>query len=722
MMIKVGDKYLELSEPIQVEKKVKILDDISTVDGDFSYSFTIPFTQPNEDIIRFYSINNSDVPWNFKIPAEIQDDSGISIYLGYIKGESFSEIERGYQASFFSGNSTWIEELNFHLSEINWTNFDRDQFPDAIIQSWSIDYGIVWPLVDRGGLSTRSSSTVYEDDFQPFIYYKDIVNTALDKVAIKITGDLLKDPIYNKLITSNNGRKGYQKKIDERSVRAGKNVPQTISSTSYTNVVLPNVSDPNYNSDFNNWNISTYRYTFDTDVKEASFNIYLKLSQASLSFATVRILYNGIVKIWDKEFRQVKIISTGEITSDQLEVTIGGYAIGDYIELQIKRTYSIFGSFSVDVGSYFEVKPVKFFKAFADAIVPDLTGTEILSEAFRLFNIIPSYNQITREINTRKFENISTEDPIDISDYTTIEDDNYEEFVSDYSKRNLFLWQEQSSDDVDNYNQSNDIPYGGGYIDIDNDFLEEENTLIEMYFIAAFQKSYGSFGLELPALNSVSVQETTTVLNITSVTNNGGFAQFNYSSGSIGSFVRISNSTNEIYNGDFRKINISGTAFVLQDLPFDTNATALATELEFQDENNDEQVLLINNVNLYVPDYTGIDAIYFSGNGTLIGNQTRISIANFKSFERFRGNLIFSTSEDPNGLVSKYYKTVISMLNNGVKSLGSVLLPLVVYKEIDFLRPLSYKDQKRNVLYYPNKLTGYISSQFSAVIELIKLR
>lgn len=719
MIVKVGDKYLELNEPIQVEKKVKLLDDISTVDGDFSYSFSIPSTKHNEDIIRFYNINNSDKPWNFKIAASIEDDSGIPIYLGYIRGESFSEIERAYQASFFSGNSSWIQELNFPLSEVNWSQYDRDQFAQAIIDSWSRTTGIVWPLVDRGSLNTRSSVTVFEDDFQPFIYYKDAVNAVINQAGIKLKGDILKDPIYNALITSNNGRKGYQKRIAQRSVKVGKNVPQTVNSTSYANVVLPNVTAPYYNSELSNWNTTTYRYTFDTNVKEATFNYYLKLSISTLSYAQVRILYNGTTKLYDKEYRQVKILSSGEITHDDLEVSLAGYATGDYIELQIKKTYSVFGGFDVIVGSYFEVKPVKFFTAFADALVPNITGTELLSQAFKIFNVLPSYNQITKEIDTRKFENIAQQTPIDVSEYVTIQEDNYEEFISDYAKRNLLIWDEQSSDDVTNYNESNTIPYGGGYIDIDNDFLEEQDTLIEMGFVAAFQKSYGTFGVELPAINSVSVQETTTTLSITSVTNNGGQAQFNHSAGTIGSLVRISNSTNELYNGDYRRITISGTAFVLQDLPFDTNATATATELEFIDQDNDEQVLLINNPNLLLSDYTGVDSIYFFDASA---NQTRMAIANFKPFDRFRGSLVFGSLEEPSSLVSKYYRTVSAMLNTGIKSFGLAFLPLNVYRSIDFLRPLFYKDSKRNVLFYPNKLTGYISSKIGSVIELIKLK
>lgn len=720
MIVRVGDKYLELNEPIQVEKKVKLLEDISTVDGDFSYSFSIPYTKHNEDIIRFYGINNSEKPWNFKIPASIEDDSGIPIYIGYIRGESFSELERSYQASFFSGNSSWIQELNFPLSDVNWSQYDRDQFPEAIKDSWLRTSGIVWPLVDRGALSTRSSATLYEDDFQPFIYYKDAVNAVINQAGIKLKGDLLKDPIYNALITSNNGRKGYQKRIAQRSVKVGKNVPQTVNSTSYANVVLPNVTNPYYNSELSNWNTITYRYTFDTNVKEATFNYYLKLSISTLSYAQVRILYNGTTKLYDKEYRQVKILSSGEITHDDLEVSLAGYATGDYIELQIKKTYSVFGGFDVIVGSYFEVKPVKFFTAFADALVPNINGTELLSQAFKIFNVLPSYNQITKEIDTRKFENISKQTPIDISDYITIEEDNYEEFISDYAKRNLLIWDEQSSDDVTNYNESNTIPYGGGYIDIENEFLEEESNLIEMQFVAAFQKSYGTFGVELPAINSVSVQETTTTLSITSVSNNGGFAQFNHSAGTIGSLVRISNSTNELYNGDYRRTTISGTAFVLQDLPYDTNATAIATELEFVDENNDEQVLLINNPNLSITDYTGLDSIVFADYSST--PVTTISIANFKPFNRFRGSLVFGSLEEPDSLVSKYYRTVSGMLNTGLKSFGSAFLPLNVYRSIDFLRPLFYKDSKRNVLLYPNKLTGYISSNIGAVIELIKLK
>jgi hypothetical protein len=51
MMLKANGEFLDFNEEVEVEKQIKLFEDISTTDGDFSYSFELPKTLNNIRIL-----------------------------------------------------------------------------------------------------------------------------------------------------------------------------------------------------------------------------------------------------------------------------------------------------------------------------------------------------------------------------------------------------------------------------------------------------------------------------------------------------------------------------------------------------------------------------------------------------------------------------------------------------------------------------------------------
>lgn len=690
MMIKISNGYLELNDTIDVERKAKLFEDVSMVEGDFSYSFSIPKTKENVEKIRVFSVNNKLKPWTRKIPAELQNDSGVTLYRGFIKIETDNVV---YSASFFSGNTNWMDELDVSLLEFDWSNYDTatTDIPD----SWSSTSGVVFPLTDRGILSTRNTPLFSYDDFQGYIYAKDIVNKLLALNGMKINGDILSDPIYNKLITSSGNNKLFQQEIDKRKVYIGKSGTQLFTNAFQT-VTLTNVSSPFSNSPLGNWSTSTNRYTFDESA--SNYRVEVKFVFDGLSYFTLRVLKNGTDTVLEKSYNNVKSIVDTFNSADYLE----NASSGEYIEVQVGVSSALFSDRNMVAGSSVRIYPTQFYKVFASTIIPDMTGSTFLSNIFRMLNIIVSYNANNKTITANYFDKVLTSEPIDLSEYITITDNNYEEFISDYAKNNLLLWEEGSNDFVEDFNENSILPYASGVIEIDNDFLEDEADLVQMDFAAAWQQSYGFVGLDLPLTDfiSVTVKETR---NITAVTNSSNNAVFDYDGTTFNGIARVIDSTIEEYNGDYRVIS-SGTTFNGRGA-YLGNATGTLQILSVQ-LNNADPVFLLNNPNQDLSQVSGVDEIFVEN----LVPVTDIAIANFLSTDNYIGSLSF---ED---LKPLYFNNTEKILNNGVKCFGSGNIPESVYLQLDFLRTVRVND----TVYYINKISGYTGSNNNVVLELIK--
>ena len=51
MMLKAFGEFLDFDDEIEVEKQIKLFEDISTTDGDYSYQFTLTKTLNNTRIL-----------------------------------------------------------------------------------------------------------------------------------------------------------------------------------------------------------------------------------------------------------------------------------------------------------------------------------------------------------------------------------------------------------------------------------------------------------------------------------------------------------------------------------------------------------------------------------------------------------------------------------------------------------------------------------------------
>src|SRR5688500_16206190 len=173
MMIKVSNEFLDFDDLIEVEKQIKLFEDISTTDGDFSYSFELQKTLNNTKLLGNPFPDNINKPVYQKIPAKLLSDSGAETYDGYLRVQKVTEV---YECSFFAGNNNWFTEITGLLTDLDLSMYDIEQTEYNVINSWSQTEGLVFPLLDNGSLFTRSYNEIKIEDLVAAFYVKTIFN------------------------------------------------------------------------------------------------------------------------------------------------------------------------------------------------------------------------------------------------------------------------------------------------------------------------------------------------------------------------------------------------------------------------------------------------------------------------------------------------------------------------------------------------------------------
>jgi len=573
MMIKVDNEYLDFNEDIEIEQKANLFEDIASSHGDFSYSFEIQNTTRNKKLLGIESVNKLP-SYSTRISCVLFNNSGEDLYHGYLRIESVSDV---ISCSFYSGNSSWIDTLNVNLRSFNYAFFDKDFTYTNVTNSFTKSTGIVWPLIDKGTLNKRKTPTLFDNDWHPFIYVKDIVRTFLAQSAIKLEGEIMSNPIYNNMITTNGGLSGVRDQLDSVSVYAGKTSAQLINSTSYADVSFQDTTNsPFFEGEDDNW--GTTQYTVTKDLIELSLDINLNLTGSAVkACCSIKVLVDG-ADVFSKSYTSFS--GTSSVTQN---VVLTDLYAGSVIKVQARKsgTVIISSDYTIKTGSSIKFSAIKLRKVYAAQLLPDLTASEYLASLFARLCIFATFNYKTQTIHTRFLNNIKRQGALDLSNYIVSYSQDMTTLISDYGKKTNFLYQESGIEEINKYNSINATPYGGGTLEITNDFIEDETDLIELEEVAPYQISIPWLGISLPLL-AYSVFEYGDEQTFTSVVDDGnGFAQFNCSATSIftaGDLFRCKDASNSLYDGVHMVTLVSGNSIV-SDFPYDTTATGTVDQV-----------------------------------------------------------------------------------------------------------------------------------------------
>lgn len=719
-MLKVGSEYLDFNGTVEVERKVKLFEEIDTADGDVSFGFDLPWTSHNIKTLNFPLPDNLTKSVYQRIDCDLQDDNGLSVYTGFIRIEKVIR-ERSLFISFFSGNSNWFGLISGNLQELDFSQYDVEQTEANIISSWSNTEGLTFPLVDNGGLLTRSYAQVKVEDFVGAFYIHTVFKKIFQSATIKLQGELFEDPTYLKAITIKNSKN--QVEIDARSSFVKSDGLVRASLGVYYKIPFDDDSTfPYFDGSTGNFDLANDQYVADVKMR-VKIDHYLKAegySGAHLEAVQVRV--NNV---------QVDIHSNATSSPSQTDplIVTGTTNIivnpGDIIDWYTLQS----GTNLVNViEATVKITPVYVYKTFGTSSLPNWTKQQFVSNIFQLFNIITAYEPKTKTLTCNLFNKIKDKEPIDISEYVTIEEVDYESFISNYGKETTFAYNEVEFDEVKDYNIANFFKYGQGVINVNNGFLPEKASVIDSEFSNPFSYINGVFNMSMERLNLLEFEEGDSLEN-TSVTDNSGIARFNIPEDLflVGDLIRIEDSTNPAYNGEW-VVSDAATGWVeFLGISYDTDAVATLTKLDYAYNNSDDVFILLN-IPLYpIANFSGNEFFYLEATAQTSWGIGYFSLlnTNLQINTDYKQSLSFGAIENPlfyqRTLIQTYWSLFERILNDPVKPICTAVMPLKVYSSIDFLRPVTIKTLETSNLYYVNLISGYKNSYQPASMELIKL-
>lgn len=724
MMIRVQGEFLDFDEEIEVERQIKLFEDISTTDGDFSYQFDLPRTINNTRLLQNPFPDNINKPVYQRIPADLLSDTGAELYKGYIRIERVTHI---YSASFFAGNNNWFAEITGLLSDLDLSMFDIEQTQENIIDSWSNTEGVVFPLLDNGGLITRSYPEIKIEDFVGGLYVKTIFQKIFTEAGIKIQGELLEDWRYNNLISLSTSKD--KEGIDARTSFVEKSVLQVIPNDSEQKVtwdndsVLPYFDGSNNNFDLaNSWYIADIKMTVNV---QSSLTFY-QTGFFGLLFLVIKV--NGVL-------RRMSVIGTTEDAENTVSINITlSLNSGDILEVYINQANSDGDAGDLRRGTI-KITPTYIYQVFGRSSVPNWTKQQFVSNILRIFNVLASYNEGNATLTLNLFEKIKDKPPLDLSEYISEVETDYAEFVSDYGQESIFGYQEVEFEELETYNKGKFFKYGQGVIEVNNDFIEPQKEIIKSDFANPIAYKNALFDMSMEKTNLIELEEGESV-TFEGVGNDGlGNASFDLAQQIfiVGDLVRVKDSSNAIYNGDWivTSTPFSGGDVTLGGVPFNTTATGTIYKLNYKYSNSEDAFLFIHVPNYPVANFAG-GQIFMTTETYYPLNLENVGLAYFDIINTGRQinidfiySLSFGGIDDPlhyqTTMLDSYFRLFSRVLNDPVKLYATCHIPYAIFTRIDFLRPITVKTLQTSNMYYMNRISGFKESYLPVVCELIKL-
>jgi hypothetical protein len=708
MMLKVNSEYLEFNGDIDIERKAKLFEEIDMVQGDFSYSFEIELTSENYRILGFPMPDNIRKTVYQKIDSEVLSDSGDLISIGYLRIERI--VGRFASCSFYSGNENWFSQLTGNLSEIDLREYETDQTATIIQNSWLESDGVVFPLVDSGDLSRRRYQVTKVEDYTPGIYLKDLVKKVFQSSGLKIAGELFEDDLYNKIVLFSNNKSKSQ--IESRTINVKDSIGKSLTPSDNEKVIFDTTSPLPF---FTASNFASSTYTADVKM-----NVMINLSIKGAGGGFI------IINVWRNGSFYKRALIAGDSSPDVSSILRIPLEQGDTVDIYAATLGVIGGGYDTLT---MEIKPTYLFAVFSDSVVPKWTKQDFVSNVLRLFCCVPAYDPYSKTVTINLFDKVKEKERIDLSEYIQITEVDYSEFISNYAQVNNFTYAEGDDIDLKEYNISTFFKYGSGQVTSNNEHIRENETILESDFTAPISYKHQAIQASIERMNFTELVGNGET-DVTSVDDDSGVAKLfvdNADFFELGGIVRISESTDSTYNGDWFIIEVGADYIKCLGMVYSEDAFAKATAMIHESTDSDDVFLMVNVPNKAVEDFSPIIDVYLE-----FTPLSTMAIAYFNMIylgepinEEYTQGLSFGNIQDPlsyqRSLIDKYWQAFSRMLNDPVMLKFVANIPAHIHQQMDFLRPIEIKTLESVNLYYLNLERGYKGSHIQCEGELIKL-
>jgi hypothetical protein len=707
MMLRVDNRYLDFTGEVDIERQVKLFEELDKTRGDFSYEFYIPDTHNNLSILELPFPDNASKRVYNNINCDIINESGEELYSGFLRIES---IRKGQiRCRFFSGNSNWMNLLTGDMTELDLSAYDQELTDTNIRARVSATDGIVFPLIDTGGLVSRSFRNLKAEDFVGCFYLKTLMKEVFQQSGLKITGELLNDPLFNQIVIATNTRSKIE--IDRHSIYVGKNGSQSLPAASLANVQYNLQTNPYFIGEAVVFTSNT-TYEVQTDMIadiEASWDM------ATTVLAILR--WGGA-----KDFVSTVAPSGGALSVRNVHVKAGST-----IQLNLNN---LFGGSTTITGGTFKVTPRFIYKAFGGSSIPLWSKLDFVKNILGVFNCITDYDPFSKTVTLNLFDKLKDKTPIDLSEYLEIEDTDYSEFISNYGRNTSLSYTEGNDEDLREYNIATFNKYGQGIIEVDNDFIPESGEILESDFSTPISYINPIFDCSLEKISYVEMEDDKET-EITEVTDFSGIPVFHVDADivDVGDLVRIE-SREITYNGVYMVDSVAnetpGVSWVItvQGLTFEDDTTGSITKLVHNLTTDDNVYLLINSGQRDIEDFSKTQEDFYLedtaydtwslGFFNLVANDTQFN-------SDYKQSLSFGPITDPlfyqRTLIETYWRGVANILNDPVMLKARGYIPDDVFRRLTPLTPVYLKTEETVNTYYINRIKGYRPCE----VELIKL-
>lgn len=730
LKLRTGE-YLDGEVDAEMVRQVKTADDMSETSGDFSYVFELPLTSHNSGLLIPYPDLSNKKAYR-KINCDLVSEGGIPIYEGFLLIEKIRADNYTIEVSFRSGNNNWFRLLSGQLQEIDWSEFDTEQTSSNIILTHSATSGIVYQVIDNVGLERRGYRQLKVEDFVPGIYVKTVFAKIFQNAQITIEGELLQDPTFNSILTVKNGKS--QEDIDAVSTYAGKTstTARGIENTDYKITFDTDTLYPYYDGAADAFDIATSTYTAPFKMV-IDIEVILQPSIVDASYNNRIYLYiNGVFTFVDIGLA----VGAGGLYNSSTAGSEEFFRLEREITLEAGDTLEVYSDWQQSSGSTpndvisgsIKITPRYIYFSSGATIVPNWSQADYVSNILRLFNVICDYNEHSKTLTLDLFDRMHLKPAQDLSEFISETSVDYIDFISNYGRETSFRYSSVEFEDLRKYNVQNFFRYGTGIIDVDNDGIVDRTTAVELDFVTPVDYLNPVFGMSMAKTDLVRLVEDQ-VYNVTSVTDSSGQARLNLPENNVfvGDLIRISESSNPGYNGDW-VINAKGTGYLEAfGLLFDTDATAKVSKLKYE-YNDSDNVFLLWNIAFYnVSDISTFPNFRFTAGDRTFASFGYFSLLNMNMpvNDTFRQSLSFGPVNSQlfyqSTMLETYWRQFERVLNDPVQIQSVVHLPLSTYSNLDLLAPVRVNTFTTTNLYFIERTEGYKGSHLPATITLVKL-
>ena len=494
---RINGEYLDLftgNKDFAITKQISNIGEIDSRHGDYSTSFTVPMTANNVRILRYTpELNNSsDVNQFRRYNGQLVEDEAV-ISDGYYQVVSFSPSKKEAKLKFFGGNSDWFDLLKDRYINIEvktgefpylLTDFQHDFTSTNVVGSWDYSKPYYYFFRDNGrnSFSTNKQNNIdYQEDFSAAFLEKKLFNRIFDSVGIKTQGTLFNDISFDQtIIASTNDTRDIFLSEDNIS---NVSIPQT--TTEIVQEGTPNWTKLQFTAGDYNSQWDGAKFTAKNSIGDLRFNFFVSVEAlASVTGIKIRWRKNGVLQTaqnmnfesgsYERVFGY-QLIETNVNSNDSYEFEFA--YVGPVAGVQVLVLGNQNSGLTITE---------KFVAPSVDAtkILPKIKQTDFIKDILIRYGVISFYDVKTKTLTLNKFEDIDNNrvfapdwtNKIDLSKAVDVD---FTKMLSNYGKRSIFDFEDDTEADSmgSTYKSLFGRNAGTGIIDINNDFLSDENTI-----------------------------------------------------------------------------------------------------------------------------------------------------------------------------------------------------------------------------------------------------